>query len=94
MTNLINNLVGLKECEFARAFHKSAIYGTSNIEEILKYAKNNILKKLIILAIITISVVLLFSVGGIFYVFMILPWIIIAGVIYVIFKALKKFKIF
>lgn len=94
MTNLINNLEGLKEGEFAKAFHKSAIYGTSNIEEILKYAKNDVLKKLIILAIITISVVLLFSVGGIFYVFMILPWIIIVGIIYAIFKVLKKFKIF
>lgn len=63
MNNLINNLEGLKDGEFAKVFYKSAIYGSSNIEEILKYAKNNISKRLIKLVIITIAVVLLFGAG-------------------------------
>lgn len=94
MKNLINNLAGLKECEFAKAFHKSAIYGTTNINELLKYAKNDVLKKLILIAITTIVVTFLFSNGIFSLLLALLPWIIIAGVIYVIFKALKKFKIF
>lgn len=94
MTNLINNLAGLKECEFAKAFHKSATYGTTNINELLKYAKNDVLKKLILIAITTILVTFLFSNGIFSLLLALLPWIIIAGVIYVIFKALKKFKIF
>lgn len=94
MNNLINDLEGLKEGEFAKVFHKSAIYDSSNIEEILKYAKNDVLKKLILIAITTIVVTFLFSNGIFSLLLALLPWIIIAGVIYVIFKALKKFKIF
>lgn len=94
MKNLINNLEGLKEGEFAKAFHKNAIDGVTNINELLKYAKNDVLKKLILIAITTIVVTLLFSNGIFSLLLALLPWIIIAGVIYVIFKALKKFKIF
>lgn len=94
MKNLINNLEGLKQGEFAKAFHKNAIDGTTNTNELLKYAKNDILKKFILIAITTIIVSIVSSIGIFSLLLTLLPWIFIACAIYIIFKVLKKFKIF
>ncbi|MBZ7975625.1 hypothetical protein [Campylobacter sp. RM12637] len=94
MKNLINNLEGLKQGEFAKAFHKNAIDGTTNTNELLKYAKNDILKKFILIAITTIIVSIVSSIGIFSLLLTLYPWVFIFSAIYIVIKLLKKFKIF
>ncbi|MBZ7979456.1 hypothetical protein AVBRAN12642_02285 [Campylobacter sp. RM12642] len=94
MKNLINNLEGLKQGEFAKAFHKNAIDGTTNTNELLKYAKNDILKKFILIAITTIIASIVSSIGIFSLLLTLYPWVFIFSAIYIVIKLLKKFKIF